>query len=1117
MNILDKTRLFQTSILAGLVMGLGSVSYAQTNDVTQVPAAADDFAQANSFGTDEIVITGSRIRKSEISANTPVFTFDEQALQVRGFTNVADLLNQSPLFGGSQTPLGGQNGFTAGQNQVNLFDLGTQRTLTLVNGRRLVTSTSAAIGGSEVDLNTIPTALIERIETVPLTGAAIYGSDAIAGTVNIILKDDYEGLEFTGQYGNNEQGISQSWQISSVAGTNFADDRGNITFGLEYTDDSGILECDVDILCINNPGFDNPSRVSVDTNGDGTADLMDQSINLAFNELNLQLFDPFGSISRAGSGYLPSFGLGSAPDGNFYRFNEAGGVETCQPGTIQNRSILTQGGPDTCGLDFFDSVTQIRSPVTRLNGYGSLKFDINDYFTFRQDLVYANTEGSELVNQGGFQTGFFGGTSAAIRVPLSNPLLDPTARQTLVDAGFDPNGSFDIHRFNNDLVSLGANSNETQVWRVSNIVEGEFEAAGRRFNWDVSAIHGQSDVTVRTTGIVDGRFLNAVDARLVDDNLLQQVADGNTPVFQDFLGGADGMLGTADDLAPLDAALLTLQGANGGDTANIARGDAICGAFADLAAGTLTGFNSRASGSNLTDEDIPFLDGCTPLSLFGSSASPEALEFITGGQQISVSNNKQTVLAANLGGSLFDLPAGELGFAVGYETRREDADFRPGVGQTVPITRSSIATPISGAAKTSEFYGELNIPVVSGDMDIPLVESLEFSGAARYQKLTTTAPSGDERSTSDTVYQLNAKYAPYSDLAFRGTYATAFRNPSFFELFQPASQAFVNGADPCDLNRQGLGPNPAVRRANCESIGIDVDTFESMIDDGTISNGLNSGNPDLVPETSKAFSFGAIFTPDFIPGLQIAADYYNLEIEDSIDFVDFETLAATCFDSNDFPNEPSCNTFTRDADGQVTFASETFANIAQSTFESITARVFYTTDVVDILNLFGGKNTSDMGSLSFDAFTQHNITNEEQATPASEVTEDVGDFADPKWIGTFDTSWNYNNWLISHRMRWQNSVLIDSLEQQLYALNSSVTVLDDGTRQGDFTNKTGARFLHDLTVRLNVDDSSSVQVSVLNLLDRDPDTNGDIAFAAGHFGVDEQLGRRINIRLNKKF
>ncbi|MCP4524932.1 MAG: TonB-dependent receptor plug domain-containing protein [Aestuariibacter sp.] len=121
-----------------------------------VTAATPAFAQ-DAENTDEteievsekITVTGSRIKRAELDSSRPVFTFDAENISVRGFTNAADMLNQSPLFGGSQTPLGGQDGFNAGQNQVNLFDLGTQRTLTLVNGRRLVSSQSAVAGGSQ--------------------------------------------------------------------------------------------------------------------------------------------------------------------------------------------------------------------------------------------------------------------------------------------------------------------------------------------------------------------------------------------------------------------------------------------------------------------------------------------------------------------------------------------------------------------------------------------------------------------------------------------------------------------------------------------------------------------------------------------------------------------------------------------------------------------------------------------------------------------------------------------------------------------------------------------------------------------------------------------------------
>ena len=1084
-----KLHLLVSSILAGAaVLALPAIAQEATENEAQTDAAP----------VEKITVTGSRIRRAELDQNTPVFTFDASDISVRGFTNAADLLNQSPLFGGSQTPLGGQNGFNAGQNQVNLFDLGTQRTLTLVNGRRLVTSQSATGGGSQVDLNTIPAALISRIETVPLTGAATYGADAIAGTVNIILKEDYEGFEINAQYGDNEDGNARSFQISTLGGGNFAEGRGNITFGMEYTKDDGLLECEQDYLCNNNADFDNTQNEFLDLDGDGAPDDVNgdgvidgedlQSVRLVYDELRLALFTTNGAVTPGG-GFLPPFGLGRWGDGNFYEFAPNGDLIACAQGPSQVRSILTRGD-DVCGIDFFDSVAQIRSPVSRFNTYASFRFDITDSLVFKQDFIYANTKGRELVNQGGFQTGFFGGTSAALSMNINNPFLSDQARNTMINAGL-PGDTFALHRFNNDLLGLGANANETQVWRVSNILEGEFSIGDKDFYWDISAVHGRSDILVQTTGIVDGRFLNAVDARRIDDALLEQVRlqDPDNP---------------DDDLASLDAALTTLQGARGGFTANFQRGDIICGAWADLAAGTLSGFNERASGSGLVDEDIPFLDGCVPLNIFGSQASAEALNFITGGTQLQRSDNTQTVYTANLGGTIMELPAGDLDFVVGTERRFEDGDYQPGVGLTVPFTRSSILTPIKGGFETEEYYVEMIAPLIDEDFDIPFVQYLEFSGAFRYQEFSTQAPTGFPDRTKDAeVYQASLKWQVNEDLAFRGTLSSAFRNPSIEELFRPASQTFISGDDPCDSRSVGLGPNPSVRRANCEAIGIDTSTFISNIQDGTISGGLQSGNPDLEPETNDSYSVGLIWTPEFAEGLQIAVDYYNLEIEDYIDDVDFETLAATCFDSNDFPNESACNSFERDENFQVISATNSPANVALSTFESVTIRAFYE------LELDG------MGTLSFDAFTQHNITNEFQASAASEVEEDVGDFADPDWIGTIDTDWTYGDWLVSHRLRWQNAVKIDALDQRLYA--SDYTELDDGTFQGNFTNETGSRFINDLTIRYTLDDTTSVQLNILNLLDRKPDENGRIAFAAGHFGVDERLGRRFSLRVNSKF
>ena len=191
MNILDKTRLLQTSILSSLIMGIGGVAYAQTVD--QVPTD-EEFLE----DSDTVVVTGSRIRRPDLDTVFPTTVIGAEQLEKSAFTNIADALTEIPAFGGGIDPNGNQ-GANIGANFVDFLDLGTQRTLTVVNGRRFVSSDVSG-GGLAVDFNIIPIALVERIDTIGVGGAPIYGSDAIAGTINVILKDDFEGLEATALY-----------------------------------------------------------------------------------------------------------------------------------------------------------------------------------------------------------------------------------------------------------------------------------------------------------------------------------------------------------------------------------------------------------------------------------------------------------------------------------------------------------------------------------------------------------------------------------------------------------------------------------------------------------------------------------------------------------------------------------------------------------------------------------------------------------------------------------------------------------------------------------------------------------------------------------------------------
>ena len=277
------------------------------------PSTEDNQRAESTKEIERISVTGSRIQRTELDKNTPMFTFDADTLALHGVTNVADYLNQSPLFSGSQTPYGSQDEDNAGQNQINLFDLGTQRTLTLVNGKRFISSQSVSRHGGQVDMNAIPAGLIDRVETVPLTGAAIYGADAIAGTVNIILKDDYEGFELRAQKTQSEDGNLPGHQFSALSGANFSSGKGNITFGVEYTKESGLMRCAQDFLCIDNYSLDSSAKIKLDRDGDGQPDDLNQdgeineadivSAELVMQNRLLGLFTPYGSITP--SGVLP--------------------------------------------------------------------------------------------------------------------------------------------------------------------------------------------------------------------------------------------------------------------------------------------------------------------------------------------------------------------------------------------------------------------------------------------------------------------------------------------------------------------------------------------------------------------------------------------------------------------------------------------------------------------------------------------------------------------------------------------------------------------------------------------------------------------------------------------
>src|ERR1700683_3378984 len=231
------TRLARHRVLRGLLaspvlLALGMSAHAQ---VTPKAAAPEDTT------LQEVVVTGSRIARPEFDNLEPTTTVDSKTFDQRGYLDVGQALSELPAFGVQPSSAANtQAGFGIAQSFVDLYGLGSQRTLTLVNGRRFVSSNTASFNntgsnstvggpGSQVDLNVIPTKLIDHVETVSVGGAPIYGADAIAGVVNIILKKDYQGLDVDGQVGASGQGDAWNYRTRILAGQNLFDGRANIT------------------------------------------------------------------------------------------------------------------------------------------------------------------------------------------------------------------------------------------------------------------------------------------------------------------------------------------------------------------------------------------------------------------------------------------------------------------------------------------------------------------------------------------------------------------------------------------------------------------------------------------------------------------------------------------------------------------------------------------------------------------------------------------------------------------------------------------------------------------------------------------------------------------------
>jgi outer membrane receptor protein involved in Fe transport len=922
----------------------------------------------------QIVVTGSRIARPELDRLQPTTILGADSIEERGLGDIGQALSELPGFGiQSASAANSQGTFGIAQSFVDLYSLGSQRTLTLVNGRRFVSSSTASLfngassPGQQVDLNLIPTKLIDRIETVSVGGAPIYGADAIAGTVNIILKKNYQGLDLDAQVGVSDNKDAWNYRFRALGGHNFADGRGNITAVFEVSKSDGLTGSarkvyaqDAQFLTPATPG---PFQTVLTSN---------TTVPIASTG-GVPYVDDFGYFPG-----LPPQAIGvTNAAGQPVAFGPGGALQPYNLGTATGNPVFWSGG-DGFRLSSF---TNILSPLERINFDTVDDFEINEHLHAFGETWFSETHARNLIAQPTYNfvfTGAAGTVRGNYRINVNNPFLTP-AEQSLIQSalnayqanGFpvgggaplDPNWSpntFYLSRANVDLQSNGANGDEVLGRGVVGL-NGDFVIGERKYQWE--------------TGINYGYSRN----------------DSSSPVsvFQNVQNALNAIVNPQGQIACAPNQLATP-------------------------------IATRSSS-------------CAPLNIFGEgSPSAAALAYITHDAEAkSIDTQRDGYI--NLNGDLFKLPAGEWKVAIGYENRRESADFRPDDYYTADPAQWNTAAPVNGSYVTNEVYAESLVPLFEPQQDFPLLHQLELEGAVRRVQNSIAGTS--------TTWTAGLRWAPVQDILFRGNRTVSIRAPAITELFLPAASSGEFAGDPCDHNFAAQGQVPATRQKNCAAAGINTATFTSNVVNASVL-GVTSGNAGLQSETADSFTYGVVLRPHWIPRLNLSVDFININMANAIEQLSLNELMDECYDASDFPANAACGKFTRDpTTHQVTGFHDGFINAGRFDFKGISAALQY-----------GVELPADIGRLDFQAnYLQTRLLQLQvgSSAPLDEVSTLGLGSATPRTKATGEVtytkgplSWYWQAQFVS-RMKFSNQDLPDTRDISSVApwwvFNSTIT------------------------------------------------------------------------------
>ena len=518
---------------------------------------------------EEIIVTGSKIRRTSFDSLQPAVVLDSGAFEDRGIVNVAELLNEQPAFAvPGNASMGSQSNQNNGQNHVNCLGLGSNRTLTIVNGKRFVSSNSASnLGdaGLQVDLNAIPAQLIDRVETIAVGGAPVYGTDAIACTVNIITKDDYDGFALNLQGGMSaEESDMGNYSVGIVKGLNFSEGRGNVVLSAEHSNQDGLVWVDRP----NTAGRQWSFLAPTDPNSPFLNELQEDVTLGWMSDSGIPLFASERFVFPTDGNGIPLDP--SDPNSSLSQFDADGNLASFVPGTPTGGLPVFWIGGD--GRKMAERRGLLHD-LERNNVNLFLNYELTDSLRLNVEGWYSDTKAVSLVNEGTYQSTLFGASNSLtnwgrgpIPVLLTNPFVTPSTLAT-VTAALDPTGSgvlpdaidtdgdgvadapgFFVERNLWYVADGDPFSTRKKTYRYVVGLEGDFELGGRDYSWEAAYVYGRSKSTGTRKRVMPSRLFQATNAVLdpaTGEIVCTDPSNGCVP-FNPMVGSANLLPGVAD-------------------------------------------------------------------------------------------------------------------------------------------------------------------------------------------------------------------------------------------------------------------------------------------------------------------------------------------------------------------------------------------------------------------------------------------------------------------------------------------------------------------------------------------------------------------------------------------